>query len=203
MELRKRQFIALAASFVILGGNVSGEQGGGIIRREEPPRAENEIQRSAVTFAAPWRPAGASTVTRILGTVIDIRQVPVAHARVQLRNLDTGNIEQEDDANEAGEYGFELTEPGTFVVEMVMVDGYVLALSNAGAIGRYETMNTVVQLPGRWDSRTNPRRRDKHRHQPRPHPQHPRRHARSCPRLISSIGSRCCTSTAGPASPCS
>lgn len=34
---------------------------------------------------------------------------------------------------------------------MVMVDGAVIALSNAGAIGRYETMQTVLQLPGRWD----------------------------------------------------
>ena len=35
---------------------------------------------------------------------------------------------------------------------MVMVDGYVVALSNAGTIARYETLQTVVQLPGRWDA---------------------------------------------------
>ena len=29
-----------------------------------------------------------------------------------------------------------------------MVDGYVLALSNAGSLARYETLQTVVQLPG-------------------------------------------------------
>jgi hypothetical protein len=35
---------------------------------------------------------------------------------------------------------------------MVMVDGYVVALSNAGSLARYETLNTVVILPGRWDA---------------------------------------------------
>ena len=32
-----------------------------------------------------------------------------------------------------------------------MVDGYVIALSNAGSLARYETLRTLVQLPGRWD----------------------------------------------------
>jgi hypothetical protein len=34
----------------------------------------------------------------------------------------------------------------------VMVDGYIVALSNAGSLGRNETLQTVVMLPGRWDS---------------------------------------------------
>ena len=55
-------------------------------------------------------------------------------------------------ANDAGEYEFLLDDPGTYVVEMSMVDGYVLALSNAGSLARYETLHTVVQLPGRWDA---------------------------------------------------
>ena len=51
-------------------------------------------------------------------------------------------------ANDNGEYEFLVDDPGTYVVEMVMVDGYVLALSNAGSLARYETLHTVVQLPG-------------------------------------------------------
>lgn len=49
------------------------------------------------------------------------------------------------------EYEFTLEESGTYVVEMLMVDGYVVALSNAGSVARSETLQTVVQLPGRWD----------------------------------------------------
>jgi hypothetical protein len=94
VERRTRKIIVLAASLMIaLGGRASGQpQGGGVIRRELPPRPEREVERSAVNFAAPWRPGGATdTDTKIIGTVIDIRQVPVAGARVRLRNLETGN----------------------------------------------------------------------------------------------------------------
>jgi len=34
---------------------------------------------------------------------------------------------------------------------MVTVEGTVLALSNAGSLLRDETLQTVIQLPGRWD----------------------------------------------------
>jgi hypothetical protein len=98
-----------------------------------------------------WRPATVTGQTQIIGTVIDMRQVPVANAKVRLRNLNTGRIEQEAQTNEKGEYAFAVAEPGTYVVEMVMADGTIIALSNAGALARYETLQTVVQLPGRWD----------------------------------------------------
>jgi hypothetical protein len=68
-----------------------------------------------------------------------------------LRNLVTGTVTQEGEANNSGEYEFLVEMPGTYVVEVTTVDGYVLALSNAGSIARYETLQTVVQLPGRWD----------------------------------------------------
>jgi hypothetical protein len=34
---------------------------------------------------------------------------------------------------------------------MVLVDGYIVALSNAVSVDRYQTRQTVVRLPGRWD----------------------------------------------------
>ena len=109
-------------------------------------------QQAGFKFLAPWRPANArSGATRIVGTVVDIRQVPVSKAKVRLRDLDKGIILGESDTNGNGEYEFEVPEPGTFVVEMVLLNGQVIALSNAGALARYETLNTVVQLPGRWD----------------------------------------------------
>jgi hypothetical protein len=115
------------------------------VRLVQPPRP-------GVTFAEAWRPANTKSDTKIIGTVIDIRQVPVSHARVQLRNLVTGKVTQHTEANDSGEYEFLVDDPGTYVVEMVLVDGYVLALSNAGSLARYETLQTVVQLPGRWDA---------------------------------------------------
>ena len=110
-------------------------------------------QRQGVNFAEAWKPIGNRGDTRIIGQVVDIRQVPVAYARVQLRNLTNGNVLDQSDTDANGEYAFLVDNPGTYVVEMIMVDGYVIALSNAGALARYETLNTVVQLPGRWENR--------------------------------------------------
>ena len=108
--------------------------------------------RPGVTFAESWRPPNTKSDTKVIGTVIDIRQMPVAFAKVHLRNLVTGKVAMETVANDNGEYEFLVDDPGTYVVEMIMVDGYVLALSNAGSLARYETLHTVVQLPGRWDA---------------------------------------------------
>ncbi len=152
--MRHQQLIANLGLILALGVSAAAEQGGGIIRREEPPPSSREIEQSAVRFAGSWRPNGMSGDTKVIGTVIDIRQVPVSAVRVQLRNLDTGTVEQEVDSNEQGEYEFAVENSGTYIVEMVMVDGYIVALSNAGSLARFETLQTVVQLPGRWDIST-------------------------------------------------
>jgi hypothetical protein len=115
------------------------------VRLVQPPRP-------GVTFVETWRPTNRNTDTKIVGAVIDIRQLPVAYAKVQLRNLVTGKVTLQGEANDNGEYEFLVDDPGTYVVEMTMVDGYVVALSNAGSLARYETLQTVVQLPGRWDA---------------------------------------------------
>jgi len=109
---------------------------------------------STLKFVQVWRPATVTGQTQIIGTVIDIRQVPVANARVRLRNLNTGQIEQEGQTNDKGEYVFAIVEPGTYVVEMATVEGTIIALSNAGTVARHETLQTVVQLPGRWNIST-------------------------------------------------
>jgi hypothetical protein len=111
-------------------------------------------QRQGITFAEPWRPASAKGETRIIGQIIDVRQLPVAHVKVQLRNLINGAVQQQSESSDSGEYSFIVDDPGTYVVEMLMLDGYVIALSNAGSLARYETLQTVVQLPGIWQGGT-------------------------------------------------
>jgi len=108
-----------------------------------------------VTFAESWRPANVAGDTRIIGTVVDIGQTPVAGVTVRLRNLLTGQVAEETQSSETGEYAFQVENPGTYVVEMVMLDGSILALSNAGSLARYETLQTVVMLPGRWNRAIN------------------------------------------------
>ena len=139
----KKLIVALA--FATLGASSGLLAQSGTIRLAPP-------SPSGVKFAQPWRPAGVGGNTMVVGTVIDIGQVPVAYARVQLRSLNTGTVAQAGESNELGEYEFAVEVPGTYVVEMVTVDGYVAALSNAGSLARYETLQTLVQLPGRWNA---------------------------------------------------
>ena len=105
-----------------------------------------------VKLAQPWRPAGSGGNTMIIGSVIDIGRVPVPYAKVQLRSLTTGTVQQEGESNGFGDYEFAIEAPGTYVVEMVAVDGSVTALSNAASLARFETSRTMVQLPGRWNT---------------------------------------------------
>jgi len=142
-RMRKHIIAAICGVIVVSAVAVSAKQSG-VARLV--PRAQN------LKFTEPWRPNGAGSATRVIGTVIDIRQVPVARAKLQLRNLATGAVDQVTESNENGEYTFDMENPGTFVVEMVLVDGYIISLSNAGSLARFETMQTVIQLPGRWDA---------------------------------------------------
>ena len=112
------------------------------------------LESRPLKFVEVWRPTKVTGPTQIIGTVIDIRQTPVANAKLRLRNLRTGRIEQEAESDAQGNYAFAVVEPGTYVVEMVLADGIVIALSNAGSLARYETFQTVVQLPGRWNAPT-------------------------------------------------
>lgn len=146
-----RQFIVAGLMLAFTAGLVAQ---GGQIRPEIGPTIEREVERSAVNFSERWRPKNQNGATKVTGSVIDVRQVPVAKATVQLRNLDTGTVESTTEADENGEYEFTVEESGTYIVEMIMVDGAVVALSNAGSLATYETLQTVVQLPGRWDTAT-------------------------------------------------
>jgi len=129
---------------LVMAFGVGAAAQSGIITFVPPPK-------SGLTFSEPWRPNGSTAATRVIGSVVDIRQLAVASAKIRLRNLDDGTIEGETESNENGEYEFATVTPGTFIVEMLMPDGSIVGLSNAGSLARNETLQTVVQLPGRWD----------------------------------------------------
>jgi len=105
--------------FAILVATVAGLDAQGRATLVRPPR-------QGVFLAEPFRPA-LSGDTKIIGQVIDIRQVPVAHAMLQVRNLVNGSVQKGSESDANGEYEFLIDDPGTYVVEMVLVDGHVLA----------------------------------------------------------------------------
>lgn len=139
--MRHRTIPAILGIALIAGASLTAQSTS--VRRVQPPPP-------GVRFADTWRPSGIAD-TKILGRVIDIERVPVGYARVQLRNLITGEVVEVKQADADGEYEFVVDSPGTYVIEMVMIDGYIVALSNAGSVARYETLRMPVQLPGRWD----------------------------------------------------
>jgi Carboxypeptidase regulatory-like domain len=142
--------IAIGVGLVLALGAGAGAEQGGTVTLELPPLSGVS---QALRFAAPWQPEGGGS-TMIVGTVIDSRQMVVARVKVRLRNITTGEVIAETESNDDGEYSFTDVEPGLYVVEMLFGDRYVVALSNAGSVARFETLQTVIQLPGRWDSLT-------------------------------------------------
>jgi hypothetical protein len=141
----RKHFAALVCGAVIATGAGVLAQGGSI--RLVPPPAQG------LRFTEPWR-AIAGGETKIIGYVVDARRLPVAHVKVQLRSLLSGNVEQVAESDDNGEHQFLVDNPGTYVIEMMVADGSVLAVSNAGSLRRYETLHAFVQLPGRWDYAT-------------------------------------------------
>lgn len=144
------QKLAIGVGLVLALGAAVGAEQRGQVTLELPPLSGVS---NALRFTAPWQPEGGG-ITRIVGTVIDINQVPIVKVKVRLRNITTGEVVAETESNGDGEYAFPDLDPGVYVVEMFIDNRYVVALSNAGAVGRFETLQTVIQLPGRWDSAT-------------------------------------------------
>jgi protocatechuate 3,4-dioxygenase beta subunit len=129
--------------FVIATSTTLGAQVGTI---SSPERA-----KPALRFNEAWPAAPGTRETMIIGVVLDIAQVPVPDAIVRLRDIASGNVVQESQANDHGEYRFVVAEPGTYVVEMVLPNGHVAALSNVATLDRFETLQTIVRLPGLWN----------------------------------------------------
>lgn len=131
-----------------LGTTLLAEQRG--VARLEPPPPSGVS--TGVRFAARYAPPGGGGPTRVIGSVIDFRQTPVARVKVRLRNIDTGEIMAETESAADGTYDFLEIEPGNYVVEMFIDSQYIVAASNVGAVARSQTFSTVIQLPGRWES---------------------------------------------------
>jgi hypothetical protein len=142
-----KRILAVVSGFVLMAGAGLTAQRTSI-RLVQPPSPGTRLIEA-------WRPANTKGDTRIIGSVIDVREEPVAYAKVRVRNLTNGTVQQEGQANGTGEYQFIVENPGMYVVEMVQVDGYVAALSNAGLLARNETLQTMIRLPGRWNPTLN------------------------------------------------
>lgn len=105
----------------------------------------------AVSCAVGMAPAAAPTGTAsLLGTTLDAAARHLPDTRVQVRNLRSGNLEQSTVSDGAGAFAFRSLLPGTYVVEMTLVNGSVVAISDAVVLADAQQARTVVQLPARF-----------------------------------------------------
>ena len=76
----------------------------------------------------------------------------VPHAKLRLRNVETGKVAATAQANEAGRFTFGNVQPGIYVVELVDAAGAVVAIGQRFGIETGESVATVVRLPapGSW-----------------------------------------------------
>jgi len=139
--MKIRSIVAILVLVIASGAFISA-QGGTVRFVPARPRM--------VRLLEPLKPQGRGD-TKIVGKIIDMRRSPVVSAHVQLRDLSNGHIVQDSLSGQQGEYEFTVSEAGTYVVEMVGGVGQVIALSNAGSLMLFQTMNTFIQVPGRWD----------------------------------------------------
>lgn len=104
-----------------------------------------------VSCAAGMAPAAAPAGTAsVLGTTLDEAARHLPDTRVQVRNLRTGKVDQSTLSDGAGAFTFRSLLPGTYVVEMTLANGSVVAISDAVALADGQQARTVVQLPARF-----------------------------------------------------
>jgi len=84
--------------------------------------------------------------TSVVGTAWQSDNTPVKDAHLRLRNVVTGKIEALTDGDDAGQFGFENIEPGSYVVELVTETGKLRAIGHMFTIGPGETVATFVRL---------------------------------------------------------
>lgn len=85
----------------------------------------------------------------LVGAARTSLDVPMAFARVVLRNLATGAVEARAVADENGRFTFLDVMPAGYIVELVDTNGNVIAASAPVAIGVHEVRETLVRPAGR------------------------------------------------------
>ena len=96
--------------------------------------------------------AASSARSMIAGTVLDSQSKPMGDARVRLRNLQTGRIDQTAVTNRAGEFRLIVEPDVPYVVELADADGRIVSISDVIVARTGEIAATALtagtRLPG-------------------------------------------------------
>ena len=83
----------------------------------------------------------------LLGRALNSLNVPVAYARIVLRNLKTGRVIGRTMADSQGQFRFLDLDAELYVVEMLGADGSVVATSSAMSLGRGDLRQAELRVP--------------------------------------------------------
>lgn len=90
-----------------------------------------------------------SAFTTIHGNALDFTNNAVPGKPVRLRDARFGGIVESQVTDKAGMFSFRSLDPGIYVVELVDLDGSVLAASQLLSVGAGDVLLAVVKLPAR------------------------------------------------------
>jgi len=88
----------------------------------------------------------------ISGAAFHRDNTPVSHAKLRLRNIETGALTGSAEANGAGQFVFKEVKPGMYIVELVSSNAKITAISNTLLAARGESLTTFVRETGKSGS---------------------------------------------------
>jgi hypothetical protein len=106
-------------------------------------RSSRVFSRQVVTGAAPAQ-SGPSVIS---GIAVYSDHAPVPYAKVRLRSLATGDVEQSITANYAGEFSFFADAASSYVIEVVDEAGRIVATAAVATAQAGRTAALMVVLP--------------------------------------------------------
>ena len=104
-----------------------------------------------LAWAAVWGYAAASPAEpgEVRGVVWTSDNSPVAHAKVRLRNVETGRVAAASETSTTGQFVFADVATSSYLVELVSDHDKVLAVGSTFRIEPGQTVSTIVRLPTR------------------------------------------------------
>jgi Carboxypeptidase regulatory-like domain len=118
-----------------------------LVRASDPVVTPPAAAPGARSSAAGARAGGAVGVrsTSIVGVAWNADNTPIPAARVRLRNVVTGKIASAAITDAAGQFTFESTEPGAYLIELVTETGKIVAVGHTFSVAPGETVATFVR----------------------------------------------------------